>query len=90
MNETPSTGGSDAVAAPLAVGMRRVRVRVRRRRARPGGRGHSRWIRSRRRALRTAFLCAGLLLLMGTGVYLSLSLLGAPPSNPRSVVNPRR
>jgi hypothetical protein len=90
MTDTPSSGGSDVVAVPLGGGMRRVRVRVRRRRARPGSGGHSKWGRSRRRAVRTAFICAGVLLLMGTGVYLSVSLMGAPPVNPRSVVNLRR
>jgi hypothetical protein len=85
MPKSPSNGGSDAVAAPLGTGRQRVLVRVRRRRVREGSRWHSKWPRSRRRALRTAFACAGVLLLMGTGLYFSLSLLGAPPTNPRAV-----
>jgi hypothetical protein len=85
MANDPSSGGSDAVAAPLEGGMHRVRVRVRRRRARDGHRWRSQWTRSRRRNLRTLVLCAGALLVMGTGLYLSLSFMGAGPSGPRPV-----
>jgi hypothetical protein len=92
MTDSPSSAGTDVLSAPLADGRRRVRVavRVRRRRARQGSRGHSKWTRSRRRALRTALVAAGLLLVMGTGLYLSLSLMGSPPANPRAVVRSTR
>jgi hypothetical protein len=89
MANSPPTGGSDAVAAPLEGGMRRVRVRVRRRRARDGQRWRSSWTRSRRRNLRTVFVCAGALLLMGTALYFSLSSLGSGPSSQPPAVRTR-
>jgi hypothetical protein len=88
MTHSPFSAGSDAVAAPLASG-RRERIRVRRRRARSGSRWRSKWPRSRRRVLWTAFICAGVLALMGTGLYFSLSFLSSPPANPRSVLGAR-
>jgi hypothetical protein len=89
MTESPLSAGSDAMAAPLSSERYRVRIRVRRRRPRQGSRWYSRrWSRSRRRVLRTAFICAGILLVMGSGVYYSLAFMGSRPSNPRSVVAP--
>lgn len=89
MSDSPS-GGSEAVADLLPADRHRVRIRIRRRRAREGSRWRSRWPRSRRRALRNGLICAGVLVLMGTGLYYSLAFLGSPPTNPRAVVRGTR
>jgi len=82
----PLAGSSQeaVVEAPVAVPGRRERVVVRRRRP------HSRrrtgqWTarRSRRRMIRAAVLCAGVLLLMAVGLYLGLSRQEIAPAESR-------
>ena len=80
MTNSPSTGGSDAVAASLTVDVRLERSRVRRRRARQDRRPSDKWsARSRRRAVQTVFVCAGALLLMVAALYFTLSHEGSGP-----------
>jgi transcriptional regulator GlxA family with amidase domain len=85
MTNSPPTGGSDAVAAPLAVAVDRVRVKVRRRRPRQGQ--QAKWTaRAHRRAVRIAFVCAGTLLLLAAALYFGLSYLSAGPGIPEAGV----
>ncbi len=78
--------GADAVTETLgspAIG--RERVSVRRRRARGSARGSAhagKWTgRAKSRWLRTAVLCAGVLLLMVLGLYFSLARQETAPSD---------
>jgi hypothetical protein len=74
MTNNPSSAGSDTVAATLVGDLRPEHVKVRRRRARQGHRSQERWtVRSRRRAMQSAFVCAGALLLMAAAVYFTLA-----------------
>jgi hypothetical protein len=87
MTNGPSIAGSDAVAPPLEVELRRERVSVRRRRARQGHRPNGKWTAgSRRRAVRMAVLCTGALLLMAAALYFSLSHESAEPAAARGGV----
>lgn len=80
MTNSPSSAGSETVAALLEAGPRGERARVRRRRAHPGHRPAEKWTpRSRRRAVHTVFVCAGALLLMVVALYFTLSRGDAGP-----------